>query len=542
MSKDYTKELETMQRLINYGINETKNTVNPNGIVEYSQVGADGKTYAILKEGTKYYIKVAPKKDTKVLAEDYDYIGGYLNRKGYDSYTKASNALNLELIHVNEANGNKQPVKSQYNINESAEWENKANKETKAELDRFYQLCENIDTLLDKNVHYIKEDKNAPFNSKPTTKDGGGTNGPQGKQQNLGIKDKSFVDDGKQVNPETVYNKNGVKGTSPSGEYKAACGDPNIDKDGGNAYQEHAKSSKEQGKSVANESKKRVIKLTEEQKKQVLAWRDGRAFVHASSDSELDRSHGTEIGDTAPYDDTVNVNENFETSEWDDGLPSSAGVGDPKKYKQPFDSQNGVTQPVTENVFEVELGGDFDNPEIADSAANIMDTDLDDDDSAIYDHLDQYGEGADSLGVDLDDDPMADLPTSDDDSSSYELDFDDASYDEDIDTPYTEDYDGISYSNDDDYPSYDGGSVYESIKRIVETQLDDFGKHPAYQKKVMSLPPNADGSKWGEDWNDESAKGEKPYGLKIGHSGDPFDDVVDSITNAVVTALGKKKD
>lgn len=523
MSKDYTKELEKMQHLMSYGINESKKTVNSNGIVEYSQVGADGQTYGILKEGTKYYVKVAPKKDTKVLAEDYDYIGGYLNRKAYDSYTKASNALNLELIHVNEANGSKEPVKSQFNINESAEWENKENKEAKAELNRFYQLVENVDNILSENVHYIKEDKNAPFTNSPSTKDGGGTNGPQGKQQPLGIKDKSYVDDGKQVNPETVYNKNGVKGTSPSGEYKAACGDNNIDKEGGNAYQEKAKTSKEQGKSVTNEGK-RVIKLSEDQKKQVLAWRDDRAFVHKSSDSELDRSHGTEIGDTAPYDDNVNVNENFETTEWDDGLPSSAGIGDPKKYKEPFDNQNGVTQPVSENVLEIDFGNNDYDDSIAQSGQDILDSNLEQDDSSIYDHLDNFGEGPESLGVDFNDDPLADLPD-DDETMSGEinpLDFGDESSD------------GMN-SEDELAP------LYESIKKIVETKLDDFGKHPAYQKVVMSLPPNADSSKWGEDWNDESAKGEKPYGQQIGDSA-PFDDVVSAITNAVVTALGKKKE
>jgi hypothetical protein len=525
MSKDYTKELEKMQHLMNYGINESKNTVNSNGIVEYSQVGADGKTYGILKEGTKYYVKVAPKKDTKVLAEDYDYIGGYLNRKGYDSYTKASNALNLELIHVNESNGGKEPVKSQFNINESAEWENKENKEAKAELNRFYQLCENVDNILSENVHYIKEDKNAPFTNNPSTKDGGGTKGPQGKQQPLGIKDKSYVDDGKQVNPETVYNKNGVKGTSPSGEYKAACGDNNIDKEGGNAYQEKAKTSKEQGKSVTNEGKgKRVIKLSEDQKKQVLAWRDDRAFVHNSSDSELDRSHGTEIGDTAPYDNNVSVNENFDTTEWDDGLPSSAGVGDPKKYKEPFDNQNGVTQPVSENVLEIDFGNNDYDDSIAQSGQNILDSNLEQDDSSIYNHLDNFGEGPESLGADFNNDPLADLPD-DDEAMSGEI------------NPLNfgnEPNDGMN--NEDEL-----APLYESIKRIVETKLDDFGKHPAYQKVVMSLPPNADSSKWGEDWNDESAKGEKPYGQQIGDSA-PFDDVVSAITNAVVTALGKKKE
>ena len=102
---------------------------------------------------------------------------------------------------------------------------------------------------------------------------------------------------------------------------------------------------------------------------------------------------------------------------------------------------------------------------------------------------------------------------------------------------------GQIHSDDEGDMNYNGdeAALYESIKRIVETKLDDFGKHPAYQKVVMSLPPNADGSKWGEDWNDESAKGEKPYGQQIGDSA-PFDDVVSAITNAVVTALGKKKE
>jgi hypothetical protein len=317
MSKDYKKELEQMQHLMNYGLNESNNTTSSKGIVEYSQKGADGKTYGIIREGTKYFVKVAPKKDTQVLAEDYEYIGGFLNRKAHDSYTKASNALNLELIHVNESCGSKQPVKSQFNINESAEWENAQTKETRAELSRFYQLCENVDNLLSENVHYIKEEKNGPYTESgkidANKNNGGGHSGNEGKQQPLGIKDKDYVNNDKQVNPDTVYNKNGVKGTSPSGEYKAACGNNKVTYEQGDPYDNNAKSSKEQGKSVANENKKRVIKLSEEQTKQVLAWRNDRAFVHQSSDSELDRSHGTEIGDTAPYNDKVN--ENFETTE-----------------------------------------------------------------------------------------------------------------------------------------------------------------------------------------------------------------------------------
>ena len=538
---DYTRELEKMQHLMNFGVNESKTTVNPNGIVEYSQKGADGKTYGVVREGTKYYVKVAPKKDTQILAEDYDYVGGYLSRKAYPSYTAASNALNLELIHVNESNGSKEPVKSQFSINESAEWQNAETKEAQAELSRFYQLCENVDKLLDGNVHYIKEDKNAPYTEKgpkDANKGGGGTEGPKGQQQPLGIKEKDYTDGDKKVNPETIYNKNGVNGTSPSGKYNAANGVEKISNEEGNPYQDKANASKEQGKTVANESKKHVIKLTEEQKKQVLAWRDDRAFVHQSSDSELDRSHGTEIGDTAPFDDKVN--ENFETSEWDDGLPSNAGVGDPKQYKEPFENQNGVTQPVSENVVEFEVGGDFDDDDIQGSANDVVNSDLGADDSSIYNHLSNYGEGNDSLGVNLDD-PLADIPDFDSDEPAPDVDM--TAGDDNIENPMG---DGIENPMDDNIDNTtDNGmsqQLYETIKRIVEDKLDDFGKHPAYQKKVMSLPPNADGSKWGEDWNDESAKGEEPYGKKIGHSGDPFEVAVNAIANAVVTALSKKKE
>jgi hypothetical protein len=173
---------------------------------------------------------------------------------------------------------------------------------------------------------------------------------------------------------------------------------------------------------------------------------------------------------------------------------------------------------------EIDFGNNDYDDSIAQSGQNILDSNLEQDDSSIYNHLDNFGEGPESLGADFNNDPLADLPD-DDEAMSGEI------------NPLNfgnEPNDGMN--NEDEL-----APLYESIKRIVETKLDDFGKHPAYQKVVMSLPPNADSSKWGEDWNDESAKGEKPYGQQIGDSA-PFDDVVSAITNAVVTALGKKKE
>lgn len=80
----------------------------------------------------------------------------------------------------------------------------------------------------------------------------------------------------------------------------------------------------------------------------------------------------------------------------------------------------------------------------------------------------------------------------------------------------------------------------EGLDRNIKedkTVLHDFGKHPGYRKKPMTLPSNSDDIKDGyKDWNDDSVKGEKPFGLKIGSSA-PFDEKVKMITDAVMDQL-----
>lgn len=544
MSKDYRNELNEMYRLMNYGMNESKKTTANQGIVEYSQLGADGKTYGILKEGTKYYVKVAPKKNTAILAEDYDYVGGRDRRKAYDSYSKASNALNLQLISVNEACGSKQAVKSQFNLNESAEWKTAQTKEARTELNRFYQLVSRVDGLLNENVHYINENDKT-YSEKPTKAPKGST-GKGGQQQPTGIKEKDWTKDNSKVNAEKDYNNYGVKGNSPSGKYDAASGVKHIDQTEGNPYQEKAKTSKEQGKSVSEN--RRTVKLSEEQERQITAWR--RDFVHNDEEGLVDRSHGTEIGDTAPWTD--NVNESFETSEWDEGLPGQPGTGDAKPYDNPFDNKSGVRQPVSETfmdngdamdegiIYEVTL----DDPTMMDSMSS-EDEDAFDDmayDGAFGDPEPDFGdtsyEGlADGIsdddlngeGPDDIDSLLSDIPDTDEEGEDPISGWDDTDANSGLGSQY-----GMTHAWDDE-PAIEQGNLDEAV-------LNDFGKHPAYRKKPMTLPQNADGSKWGEDWNDESTKGEQPYGRQIGHSGDPFTDVVNAITNAVVTSLaGKKK-
>lgn len=75
-----------------------------NFVIELTKVGPDGKAYAIVRENHEYYIKTTDKKQGLV-AEDFKYIGGLMNKKSeaYPSYAKAIKQLNLKFRSLAEA-------------------------------------------------------------------------------------------------------------------------------------------------------------------------------------------------------------------------------------------------------------------------------------------------------------------------------------------------------------------------------------------------------------------------------------------------------
>ena len=91
MSKkvDVASQFARMKQLMSYGLNEGAKD-KPYSNIEYSKVAADGKLYGIVREGTKYYIKVSNKKENP-LTENFEYIGGFRNRKDneYSGFAKA---------------------------------------------------------------------------------------------------------------------------------------------------------------------------------------------------------------------------------------------------------------------------------------------------------------------------------------------------------------------------------------------------------------------------------------------------------------------
>lgn len=499
MSKILDQEIQNMKRLINYGVNENKNIANGQSSVEYHEVGADGKTYGIIRESGKFYIKVAPKKDTEVLAEDYDYIGGFGAKKEYEynSYANAAKNFGIKMKDLNEAYSRKSNVKSPNEVNPS-EWMVNETKEMRAEIERMNQISRNVNGILTEGKNFTQEHTlpeapaknpsdqkvNSPYTDTAVAKgDKDMKNGTTDYQKKGG----PFSVGGTVTNKDMQSDKN-PKGNSGETYSEKPNFGPKFSKDG------LAAKKNEGGKSVKmNEGK--TVKLTEEQ---VLAWSKSKDF--------MDKSHGTEIGDSAPFDDEIGdgyVNEAegtvvHTTDNQDSPKPGVGEIGD----SAPFDDE------VNEGmVVEVELD---DDPDVEDP--ELYDDDADFRDEPSIDSMSDRAYGAE--------DPILNDP------SFGNLGDDEYDFDLDVDV-----YDPNFYE-----------SKKRSSRRVNEgTVLDDFGKHPAYRKEVMSLPPNKEIDRWGRDWNHKSTKGSEPYGQKIGSSAPYTDDVIDMLTDAVMDKLNAKK-
>jgi hypothetical protein len=100
------KGQEKINRMIDLmKITPIKENVN-RSVVELTKIGPDGKSYAIVKENQEYYIKVSDKTDN-LMTEDFNYIGGLMNKKdkAYPSYAKATKHLNLKFMSLAESLG-----------------------------------------------------------------------------------------------------------------------------------------------------------------------------------------------------------------------------------------------------------------------------------------------------------------------------------------------------------------------------------------------------------------------------------------------------
>ena len=100
----FEETIARMKGLYTYGKELNEGNDLKSHTLEYHAIAADGKSYGIVRECNKYYIKTAPK-SKEMVAEAYDYIGGFCNKGSYEykSYANALKQFELKLASINEA-------------------------------------------------------------------------------------------------------------------------------------------------------------------------------------------------------------------------------------------------------------------------------------------------------------------------------------------------------------------------------------------------------------------------------------------------------
>ena len=158
------EQIARIQGLMTYGISSAPKKTPITESIE----GPDGKVYAIIREGSKFYIKSATK-GSELVAESFNYIGGFMNKKNneFSSYNQASKNLELKVRSLNEA----------YGVNKPVELLNPEKKETlmvemtdamKASLARYRQIMNNAAGIMNESATISASNTGVPEAPKTT--------------------------------------------------------------------------------------------------------------------------------------------------------------------------------------------------------------------------------------------------------------------------------------------------------------------------------------------------------------------------------------
>jgi len=559
---NFEETIARMKGLYTYGKELNEGNDFKSHTLEYHAIAADGKSYGIIRECNKYYIKSAPK-DKEMVAEAYDYLGGFCNRSNYEykSYANALKNFELKMASINEAcEGNVNvstldPFKKEEFLVEGTE-------KMRNEIARQRQIMYNASMIM--NESSFKPVIGGDANNNKQAEAENGKTGAEGFTKVGKIDGEKNPSSGKSGNkPDT---KVGPFNKTASVNENACC-----EKCGNNPCT--CEQCNEEAGDIGDAP---LMPNTEN-------W--GTEGIGKGRDP---KQVGWEM------DGQQNVNE--ETNEWDEGLPGSAGVGDADT-----DHNN---DPFNKSINESEEDGEEpsgDKGEESSDSNGDSSTDTDFDDGLSDDDFGgedgdgfedgefeegDFGEEGDEFGgEDGDEDLRAEIESLKSELEALKAQINGDEEGDDLggdefggeDDFSGEDFGGDEFGGEDDFSGEDFGgdefgdedefsnenpddeieecgdfgmmeskqrkmdSIVESVvKRILkEDELHVFGKHPGYRKKPMELPTTGeDQNQWGRDWNDDSVHSEEPFGSKIGN-GDPFKELVNAITKDVMYQLKK---
>lgn len=498
-------QISRMKAMMTYGL-QTESKNNQYSGIEYQRAGADGKTYGIVREGTKFYIKVANKQNN-VIKEDFNYIGGFRNRKDYEysSYANALKNFEMKMSSINESVGNRTPMVESWNPERRELLMVEATESMKREIARQREIMG--------NAVMIQEKKNY-----------------------------SVVMEGEgccKVDSECAKTqKNNIKKTSDGkGEPTGNGGDPFTEKVGS-----------EQKDTQKTNVKKEYKPVMEGE--QVLGWNDNEDY--------LDTSNGTEIGDGAPFNKELNSDSEMENGTVEEGV--AMHNTDNQNSPEVGVNEVGDDAPFTEKANnelqeDDELDGeliDDAEPLDADSEGeefvDDMDSDFDDEEFNDEDLEDEELDSEDLEDEEFDEtesrlSAIEDMITKIAEKLGVDAFEDDSLYDDDKEVDAEDEFDSEDeFDGEDDFESEDEDEyeVFESVayrKLMKEENMDYFGKHPAYHKEPMDIPSSQHQEKQDYyDMNDDSVKSEQPFGQEIG-DGAPFEIDPEEITNAIAESI-----
>ena len=515
----YDNQLERMQFLMAYD-NKINESAKYNS-VEFHTKGADNKEYGIIKEGTYYYIKESTP-DKATLAENYEYIGGFNNRSAnrYSSYNEASKQLELKLMSLNEAYGKNKDV-TIADLHKTEKAMSILTEQARQDINRMNQIFEN--SFISKtNIgdHGDSEKKgsstgaNTTKNNDPFTEKASAT---LDKDVKLNGTVECATSDYEKVSEPKMDDTSMKKGGKALNDFKDAHDDL-------------------EGEGVADQHKSgaKAVKINESALDNELVGFDDvdfdyeedaaadDAMVQGDKYEQQDADMADMEDDLALSDEDLNID--------DDEIPfaddeNEEGQEDLETLLEEF-----MSDEQTEETIEEELKEDC---ECTDKDCKCTDKDCKCTDKVCK---------CDKEHIIVGPNKVLDGPHGTGNSVHGEKTMDRISESIDrITERIVENFCGKKKSKK------KKETIMETIDRLVSeelTRLDAFGKHPRYRKAPMTVPVNKevivnDGD---HDWNDESAKGEQPYGSKIGSSA-PFDQTVEEITGSILNSIkeGLKK-
>ena len=538
---NFNDQLSRMKDLINYGsVNEEAKPISTYSL-EYKAQAADGRYYGIVRENSKYFVKVAtPGKET--IAEAYQYIGGVMNKTNYEynSYTNALKQFELKIGSINEAYDENRkvnvealdPYKKEDLVIEGTE-------KMKNELARQRQIMRNACVIMNEAT----EIGSTPFKTQP-----------EAEHANSGDKDYPFTKEGKPEEDRGAIKFDGgdpEKHSSTFGPDSNDVEDYDLDKGATPKVKDSVASENPSGGKVArvNESMEECGGMAEcgtglmpEEGEEDLELSDepvdtegldSVAPEELGGEEEMEPEMGDELGDEEAEfgeegelgdDEDLDLDDDeFDFDDEDDefgdeddlDLDDEDDLGDDEEFDEEGDE---FEEEPEEGEFddEEELGDEEEDPEI----------ELDENIVRKFRQLVRESIN-EMFGDEEDEDEDEDEDGEDNCFDQFGRDKNDADFDNALD----------------EAKAVKMNSIIESVVNDIlnEDELHVFGDHPGYRKKPFTLPQTGeDKFQVNRDWNDESVHSEEPFGKGKGDS-TPFDQLVAQITDSVMKQINENK-